>query len=54
MLVGYLGSLCWTYEHALERNSIVCRGLTVFDAKVSPVCMCAHTRMHLYICVHVF
>ena len=26
--VGYLGYLCWTYS-LLERNSFVCRGLTV-------------------------
>ena len=35
MLVGYLGSLCWTYEQIgllntlWEWNSFVCRGLTV-------------------------
>ena len=36
VLVGYLGSLCWTYEQIglmnvlLEWNSLVCRGLTVY------------------------
>ena len=35
VLVGYLGKLCWTYEQIgltnslSERNSFVCRGLTV-------------------------
>ena len=42
MLVGYLGSLCWTYEQIglmnvlLEWNSSVCRGLTVSLSLSSP------------------